>query len=447
MLSRSSLRYRSLFALVVLFIGSIIAACGGGSASEGDSDGPPKSDPNAQITVWIDATREAPLNLYKEKHPEDADKINVVLAERGEFPSKVLLFNNAGSGWPDVIFAEPEIISKVATESHDYPADLTPYVSQEILSQFADGANDPCTFDGKLLCLRNDLAQNLLWYNKPLMDEFGYEVPTTWEEFEALGERLVAEHPGYVMGPFGDEQAMYAFYWGGNCPVSELVDKDTVRINLQDPRCVRVTEMVDRMLANGSLSKLGPFDPAYAQLANENKVLMMTAASWFGEYVFGGKPDSTYYREGNGQLVAAMPLKWADDDRIYTGAHGGSAWTMSRHTKNADLAAKLILWLTTSNDYQGTAPTMPAYLPAANEWSKTLASNPLYGEDPYPVLRDSSSLVSPIWGNVRYDKNAAFKAVVISAILQGNTVASALPEYQRQLTELAKAQGYKVVNE
>ena len=70
-----------------------------------------------------------------------------------------------------------------------------------------------------------------------------------------------------------------------------------------------------------------------------------------------------------GQLAVAMPPKWRNDDKIYTGAQGGSAWTMSRHTKNTKLASDLIVWLTTSDDYQGSAPTLPAYLPAAETWS------------------------------------------------------------------------------
>lgn len=431
---------------------ALITSCGGAPATtsgsaQNSSGSTNATDDNAPITVWVDSTREGAVKLYKEKNPDKADKIKIEIADRAQFPAKVLLFNNSGSGWPDVVFAEPEIVGQVADTSRNFPADLTPYVSKEVLDKFAPGANAPCTFDGKLFCLRNDLAQNVLWYNKKLMDQFGYSVPTTWEEYEALGEKVAQEHPGYIIGAFGDSQALNVYYWGGRCPVNQLVDPNTVKINLSDPNCVRVTKMVDKMIANGSLSKLGPFDPAFAKLANEDKLLMLPAASWYGEYVFGGKPDSSFYKEANGQLDVAMPPKWAADDKAYTGAQGGAAWTMSRHTKNPKLAADLILWLTTSNDYQGSAPTLPAFLPAADAWSKTIAGNKVYAKDPFPVLKESSGLIDPAWANVRFDKTKTFETVVIGAIQKGQTVESALPEYQKQISALAEAAGYKVVNQ
>ncbi|NJM06107.1 extracellular solute-binding protein [Candidatus Gracilibacteria bacterium] len=435
--------------LVLALISALLfSACGSAPAAPPAGDGAaPASDANAPITVWVDSTREAAVKLYQEKHPENADKITIEIADRAQFPAKVLLFNNTGSGWPDVVFAEPEIVGQVADTSRNFPADLTPYVSQDILSQFAEGANAPCTFDGKLFCLRNDLAHNVLWYNKPLMDEFGYSVPTTWEEYAALGERVAAEHPGYVIGAFGDDQALNVYFWASQCPVNQLVDANTVRINLSDAKCTRVAAMMDSLIANGAVSTLGPFDPAFAALAADNKILMLPAASWYGEYVFGGKADSTYYKEANGQLSVAPPLKWEGDERAFTGAQGGAAWAMSRHTKNPQLAADLIVWLTTSTDYQGTAPTFPAFLPAADAWSKTVSGNSLYASDPFPVLKESSELIDPQWANVRFDKSSAFNTVVIAAVTNGQTVASALPEFQSQLSALAQAAGYQVVNE
>lgn len=436
-------------ALTLIILLALLAACGATPAApNAPADDPAAAgDPTAPITVWVDATRESAVQMFREKHPDKADLINIEIADRAEFPARVLLFNNTGSGWPDVVFAEPEIVGQVADASRNFPADLTPYVSQEILDQFAPGANAPCTFDGKLFCLRNDLAHNVLWYNKPLMEEFGYSVPTTWEEYQALGERVAQEHPGYIIGAFGDDQAMNVYFWASRCPMNQLQDANTVKINLSDPKCLRAAEMVDMLIANGAITTLGPFDPAFAQLANENKLLMLPAASWYGEYVFGGKPDSTYYREANGQLAVAPPLKWADEEQAWTGAQGGSAWTMSRHTQNPELAAELIVWLTTSPDYQGSAPTFPAYLPAAEVWSQTIANNPLYAEDPFPVLRDSSGLIDPLWANVRFNKNEAFNTATLAAVLEGQSVVSTLPALQEQLSALAAAQGYIVVNE
>jgi ABC-type glycerol-3-phosphate transport system substrate-binding protein len=358
----------------------------------------------------------------------------------------VLLFNNTGKGWPDVIFAEPDIVGRVADDQHDYPLDLTPYVSKDILDKFAEGANAPCTTpDGKLVCMRSDLAHVVLWYDAPLMKQFGYDIPTTWDDYAALGDKVAKEHPGYIIGAFGDDQGMTAYLWSSRCPTGQQKDVAKVYINTADPKCTRAVDMVQKLLDNGTLAMLSPFDPAFVQLVKDGKLLMMPAASWFGEYVFGGKKDSLYYQEANGRLGVAAPLKWKDEDKAWTGAHGGAAWAVSKHSENPKLAADFVIFVTTADGYQGTAPTYPAYVPAAKLWSKTLASNKVYAFDPFPVLEASAGLIDPLWGNVRYDRHAAFTTVVIGALKEKKTLAEAMKLYQENLVNLAQTTGYEVV--
>ena len=120
------------------------------------------------------------------------------------------------------------------------------------------------------------------------------------------------------------------------------------------------------MQALGVVAKVGTFDPAFVQAANEDKLLILTAPSWFGEFVFGGTPDSVYYKEAKGQLGVALPPKWEADDQPYFGGQGGAAWAVSKHTQNPKLAIDLATWLSTANEYQvDLAPTYPAYKPPA----------------------------------------------------------------------------------
>ena len=232
---------------------------------------------------------------------------------------------------------------------------------------------------------------------------------------------------------------------GAAAPTGQLVDATTVYINTADPKCARAAAMVDVLIANGALSKANPFDPVFVTLVKSGKLLMIPAASWYGEYIFGGKKDSLYYQTATGQLGVALPPKWAADPKAITGAQGGAAWTVSKHTQNPDLAAKFVLFVTTDTSYQGTAPTYPAYTPAANIWAKTLSANPVYAQDPFPVLQQAAALYDPTWGVVRYDRANSFKRIIIAAIADGKTVTSALKDWQDDLSNLAQAQGYQVV--
>lgn len=447
----SSVWKAALFVLLTL----ALVACGAPAASPGGSAGADTAgtdaaaaDGGAEINVWVDATRLPAVEKFMELNPDVAHLIRTSTVDRGEFPAKVLLFNNTGSGWPDVVFAEPSIVARVADEQHAFPADLYDWVPQDIIDGFAEGSLDPCIFEGKLYCLRNDLAQAILYYNVPLMEEFGYEVPNTWEEYEALGLRVAEEHPDYVIGTFGDLAGLRFYFWPSECPVNEELSSTQIRINVEHPNCVRMAQMLDRLIEAGALATLPPFDPAFVDVVKQDKLLMMPAASWYGEYVFGGTPESTYYETSEGQLgVAPIPM-WSDQDVRWTGAQGGSAWTMSRHTQNPELAAELIIWLTTSEEYQGQmAPTFPAYLPAAETWSQTISDKPLYAFDPFPVMKEAAGLIDPKWREGKFDYGEPFGTTVIETMLSGGTIADALPRYQEALVSLAQAEGYDVITE
>lgn len=396
---------------------------------------------NSPLVALVDSTRLAALHKYQKLHPNVRLKVEV-LADRGEIPTKVLLYNHAADGgWPDVVFAEPPIVSRTADAVHDFPLDLRPYVPKRILDQFIPGANDQCVIDGRLVCLRNDLAQGVLWYNAKLMQRFGYQVPRTWEEYQALGLRVAREHPGYVVGAFGDEEALHMYFWPSRCPVAQVPRPNTAHINLDDPNCKRVARLFDPLIRAGSVTTLNPLDPLFVKkYGAADKVLMLPAASWFAEYVF-----ATTYNTPKGEWAAAMPPRWSSESQIRTGAHGGSAWMVSRHTAHRKQAVDLAIWLATSNDVQADGPTFPAYAPAADVWGRHLATSKFFAADPYPVMRKAAGLIDPSMASVRYDPESLFDSTVIAAVIHGKPIESAFPKYQDQLSHLAEVYGYTVV--
>ncbi len=36
------------------------------------------------------------------------------------------------------------------------------------------------------------------------MKLFGYKVPTTWQQWQAIGENVAKNHPGYIIGSLGN---------------------------------------------------------------------------------------------------------------------------------------------------------------------------------------------------------------------------------------------------
>jgi len=437
-------------ALVVASCGSAAtpaaSAAPGGSASQ-PSASPLAGDVNAPITIWYDSAREPALEAWKKAHPAQANLVTGVLVDLTQIPAKIILANNVNKGWPDVVFNGANLIAMTATPQVDWALDLRPYVTKDILDGFDPHVIAECILpDGRVMCLSNDVAQSITYYNKPLMDQFGYSVPTTWEDLASLGARVAKEHPGYLIGTFGDALSLDMYFWTSRCATGQLLGVNKVYINVLAPECVRAAQWVDKMIALGVVTKVGTFDPAFIKAANDNKLLLLTAPSWFGEFVFGGKSDSTYYKTASGQLGVALPPKWAPDSQPYFGGQGGAAWAVSRHTKNPKLATELAIWMATSNAYQvDVSPTYPAYKPAAALWVKKVAQNPLYANDPGPVLIQSATYEDPKFGIVTYDTAGIFSSTVIAALNNGQTVESSLQAFQDALVQGAKAQGYDVV--
>jgi ABC-type glycerol-3-phosphate transport system substrate-binding protein len=401
----------------------------------------------SKITVWLDSTRMDGAIIYQKLFPNKASQINFQIVDRSQFPAEILGFNQQDKGWPDVVFAEPELVAQTIDSQHDFPLDLKPVLSPELLGNFEQHANDACTFGGKLLCLRHDTAPMVLYFNKPLMDQFGYRLPVTWQEYQAMGERVSSEHPGYIIGSFGDSWGFKAYFDASGCPSSWVLGEKRVQINFEDDRCIRAAKLVDALLANGTLAPYGYFDPHFDQIAQTGRLLMLVAPTWMALASFGGMPDSQYYNTANHQLGVSAPLRWDGDAQTMTSAMGGGAWVVSRHTQNLSLALDFITWMVSAPEFWAITPDYPVYLPVQQIWEKTVSANPLFANDPFPVMQVASQLISPLYTLPDYDVMGVLSDFVNRALRQNRSLESLLPGLQSAMAVQAQAAGYEVTLE
>jgi multiple sugar transport system substrate-binding protein len=396
-------------------------------------------DPNAELIVWGDATREPAFEAFKEANPDV--KLTFEAIDPTTYLSKIQLANKVGKGWPDVIFdPTPSDIAALQSPLFDYALELDELVDADVQKDFAT-ENSWCTIDGHLYCLQNDLAQDVLWYNKPLLEEFGYELPTTWDEYTELGDKLATEHPGYVIGAAGEATLYYEYLWASGCPIQTVKSSTEVVINTADEKCTRVATMLDGLIANGSVSSLSPFDAGFYEIATAGNLLMLPGPSWLGEYIF--KAD-TAYNFPDGELAAGAMPSWPGEESNWSGARGGGIYVVSAHSKNTEGAVAAAVFAATDPGYQGAAGTYPAYKPAAELWLEKVAADPFYAEDPSAVLIDAADRINPAESPTRYPVEGPFTATVVAAVKAGQTIESALPALQTQLAALAASSGYSV---
>ena len=396
---------------------------------------------HADLLVWSDATRVPAFERYQKTHPNAA--LRVVTVDPNTIVAKIRVAMMARAEVPDIIFITSiNIPAQLTSRGANYLLDLTPLVPKATLDGFATDALTPCWIAGKLVCLRNDIAQNVFWYDGKAFHDFGYEVPTTFEEFETLGLRVAKEHPGYVLGTATEPYLLMSLFFASNCPVGFPVagQADTLHVDLSAPECLRVARLVDKLVAAGSLSKLGAFEPGYADIARSGKLLGMIGPSWFGDYIY--KPS---FKIPAGRTAAAMPFRWEGASRVWTGAWGGGSFGASQKVEDPKAAADLLLWLTTDAGNQAEDPGYPAYRAAAETWSRKVAADPFFASDVTPALRGAAELVNPDHVGLRFELSDAFAKVATDQIKQGNSLEAVLPQLQQEIVSAARAARYKVV--
>ncbi|MYS21185.1 multiple sugar transport system substrate-binding protein [Streptomyces sp. DvalAA-14] len=420
-----------------------VTACGGGTSNGSRSGGfHPVKQTGGTLTVWVDSSRLAAAKLYQQQNP--SVKMDIVTYDgdangSNYLRTKVSLFNRTRKGWPDVVFSSQNNETTWAVDA-GFAAPLNKgLIPAATLAGWSKGANDPCTVNGTQYCLRNDLAQTVLWYNSALMKQWDYQVPTTWEEYEALGKKVAAEHPGYLVGSAGDTFTPEIYMWSGKCGANQITAPKAVTVDTSSANCTRMASLLDTLITNKTLSKSSVFSSDFDKNA-ANRLLMMPGPSWYGGALFEG----TFKTPAHQIAVAPMP-QWAGDSSPAVGNVGGGTWLLSAHSANLKAATAFMTWVTTSNDYQGkVAPGYPAYAPAAKAWLANQNASGYFAGDIAASLQAAADQVWPGWGYGQFSQEAVWAAAITPGLTAGKTITSLLPAWKSAIVNYAGADGYKV---
>jgi ABC-type glycerol-3-phosphate transport system substrate-binding protein len=432
-------------ALVVAVAATALAASAAGGARTKAVSG--------SLTVWVDSVRLPAAKLYAKTHPQV--KVHIVTFDGDSngattLQAKIQLWNRTGHGWPDVIFSE-QVNDPVwmASKPFDYAADLgNNTFPKSTLKQIPPASISQCTVNGHLVCVQDNLAQEVLYYNKKLMSQFGYTVPTTWQQWAALGAKVAKEHPGYIIGTVGDSYGHWLYLWADQCPLSTLKGPNTVLINAGDPHCTRMANLLDPLIADKSVSDVTVFSPDFAKQYGgaADKVLMMPGPTWYALSLFRDT-----LKLPAGEWAATAPLRWGSEP-VSTGQVGGGPWIISKHTKNMGAALNFVEWnVTTAKantrepNYSAVSPGYPSYAPGAAKWLQFLNKDPFFAAPPGPAMQSAAKAIWKGWNLVTYPDQPVWSNSVVTQLVAGKSLSSLLPALGQGLAQAAQAAGYKVV--
>ena len=421
--------------------GATVATTGVAAASAKASSKP--------LVVWYDAARAAFVKEYKATHP--GANVKWVLYDgdgngSGTLQSKFALYNRVG--WtpgvaPDVVFDEENYEAGWLGEPpFNDLLNLQPYIAKNVWSK-DEGLGD-CLINGKLLCLRNDNAANVLWVNTTLWNQFfpGQQPPTTWAQYAADGQALVKNHPGYYIGEFGQPWDAETYLWGNECPINEAVGNRVLLDNPNSSNCTTIAGLIDSAL--GAFTTNGPFTTSWVNDKTAQHMVMDIGAIWQGTAIY---PSGSSSNGPGTNVIEAYPPPLATNGAHVTGSIGGGLWMVSSHTKQPKAAAALMEYMDTSPKIQESSSIeegLPAYAPDQGGWLSSLNgvfANPSATE---AAIKQAAAEIWPGWSPVPWSVESIFGNTVTPSLISGGTFASALTTLAGNIKSAAQSAGWQV---
>ena len=180
----------------------------------------------------------------------------------------------------------------------------------------------------------------MLWYNAPLMKKWGYTVPTTWEEYQALGEKVATEHPGYLVGDAGDTFTPEIYLWASKCGANQITGPKAVTVNTTSEACTKMATLLDTLIKNKTMSISSVFSTDFDK-NQADKVLhdarpgLVRRRGVPGHLQDPGQPDrgGARCRSGPGDTAPS------------TGNVGGGTWLLSAHSTHLKAATDFLTWV------------------------------------------------------------------------------------------------------
>ena len=435
---------RGLSALAIGVTAAIaLAACAsGGSSAGGSADDIDQALKNGgKLTYWSwTPSAKAQVAAFEKQYPKV--KVDIVNAGTGaDQYTKLQNTIKAGSGAPDVAQVEYYALPQFALS--DSLVDLSSYGFGDLESKFSKGTWSNVAMDGKVYGLPQDSGPMALFYNEKVFDQYGIQVPKTWDEYVAAGKKLhAADSSKYIAADSGDAgftTSMIA--QAGGTPFTTKGDK--VTINLQDAGTKKWTSTWNELVEQGLLSKtVGWSDDWYKQLGNGQIATLITGA-WMP-----GNLEASVADASGDWRVAPMPTY--DGSAAQTANNGGSAEAVLKQSKNPALAAGFLKWLNSSKESTGVFMKSGGFpsTTADLDSSAFLDEKPEYfgGQQINKVLVDASKSSDNDFTYLPYQvyANSVFADTVGQSYENGTSLESGLAAWQKALVKYGKDQGFTV---
>lgn len=432
---------------------TLLAACGGGGGGGGGGADASctntiKVDDATVVTVWAwYPAMEAVVDVFNESH----DDVQVCWTNAGQGGDAYQAFSTAleaGSGAPDVMMIEAEFLGQYTIR--DALVDLAPYGAADLADQYTEGAWADVTEGDAVYAIPVDGGPMGFLYRQDIFDEYGVDVPTTWEEFADAAQQLKdGGYDGYIANfpPnwWAFTQAMAA--QKGWQPFDYDSASTELRIDMATPEAIEVLAFWEDLVDRGLLATDEAFTADYNSSLVDGTYASYVAAAWGPGYLAGlsdADADAVW-------RAAPLPQWEGEEPRMVN--IGGSTFAVSEQADEPELAARVAMEIFGTEEAWRIGIEEAALFPL---WRPVLESD-YFAELEYPffdgqqinkdVFLESAAgyegFTTPPFLTYVYDQGTQ----QLTALVEDSTdAAGALEAMQREVSSYAEAQGFTVVD-
>jgi trehalose/maltose transport system substrate-binding protein len=234
--------------------------------------------------------------------------------------------------------------------------DLKPYVPRTVLATHFASVVDNNMIDGRLVAMPWFVDVGLLYYRKDLLEKYGEPIPETWGQMTEIARRIQdAEHragnPRMWGGVFQARSyeglTCNALEWVYSYGGGGLVEADG-RISINNPQTVTALQLTRSWI--GTVAPQGVLsyseEEARGVFQSGNAVFMR---NWGYAWSLANAKDSPIAGKVG---LGALP---ASPGEPHAGALGGWQLAISKYSRHPELAADLILYLTSAEEQRRRA--------------------------------------------------------------------------------------------
>ncbi len=351
----------------------LATACGGGA--EGDQgDGP------VVIEMWS-WNEERLVQPVVDKFNATHDDIQLRLVKQVDLPGTAANLRNAVASGEDVPCLVQNVGEVPALTSEGLLTDVT-----DALQPFLDDGlfNEAALRGGKVgdryYGVPSGFNPSFMMINRAVYDEYGIEVPTTWDELIAAGEEL-RPHGIYIMNLAGEDpsnlvnlvqQAGGSWY---------EIEGDAWRVDFLSEESRQAADIVQQLIDKDLVAHQTYMDrPALIEYFDSGRMVSLPTQTWqLGNYEIDFEQST-----GNWQPID-LP-QFSDVEEFVTPAHGG-AELVPEGCEHVEEAVEVAVWKATNEeainatlDPETGAYAWPGAVPDPSPWVDSAVPEQLFGE-------------------------------------------------------------------